>query len=265
MISAIILAAGSGKRMGPKVDKLMLCIAGRPLLVYTLLAFEHCPDVEEIILVARLDRQNTYRDLVSQHHISKLTAVIPGGVERQDSVWCGLQAVSSRCEIVLIHDGARAMVTSEIISRCIAVARSTGAAIPASPVKDTVKRVALLSQKAQKDTHLQVETTLDRTQLWAAQTPQTFHLNLIRQAYQPFIQNRTIVTDDATAVERMGHPVSIVETDPLNLKITTSEDLLLVEAILLERNNSSKPFRFKNKTNRPNSKTSKKKHHPDRT
>ncbi len=227
MTSAIILAGGSSRRMGEGVDKLMIRAAGLPLLAHALLAFEHCPDVDEIVLVSREDRKAICQELAREHRIAKLACVTTGGVERQDSVWCGLQAMAKNSDIVLIHDGARSLVTPDIISRCVAAARKDGAAIPASRVKDTIKRAA---------PDLRIEATVDRSQLWAAQTPQTFRTDLIRRAYEPLVRERVIVTDDAAAVERLGHPVTLVECDPLNLKITTPEDLLLAEIVLSKRN-----------------------------
>lgn len=243
MISAIVLAGGSGKRMGRRVDKLMIRAVDRPLLAHALLAFERCPEVDEIILVARKDRREVYRKLAIRHRISKLATVISGGVERQDSVWRGLQAVSPGCKIVAIHDGARALVTAAIISRCVAVARQTGAAIPACRVKDTIKRESVAHNGADNPLHPRVETTVERACLWAAQTPQTFLLDLIQRAYEPLIRRQIIVTDDAAAVERLGQPVALVESDPLNLKITTPGDLLLAAAILRQRRTDFHPAR----------------------
>lgn len=231
MISAIILAGGSSRRMGPGVDKLMILAADVPLLTYPLLAFQSCKEIDEIILVAREDRQATYRTLAENNKITKLTKVVPAGEERQDSVWNGLKAVSSKAEITLIHDGARALVTEDIITRCINVARRSGAAIPASRAKDTIKQAA----PHQKGHDLQVAHTLDRATLWAVQTPQTFRSDLIKKAYEPIIKEKVLITDDAAAVEKFGHPVSIVECDPLNFKVTTPEDMLLAELLLTNR------------------------------
>ena len=232
MTSAIILAGGSSKRMGDDVDKLVLQVGSLPLIARVLLTFERCSNIDEIILVARKDRQDAYRSLALEHHISKLTSVIPGGVERQDSVWCGIQAISPNSKIVLIHDSARALVTIDIISRCVAIAQKTGAAIPAARVKDTIKRTISPTNARSNGSNPLVEATVDRSLLWAAQTPQTFRTDLIRRAYEQVIRDRLIITDDASAVEHLGHPVSIVESNPFNLKITTPEDLLLAEAFL---------------------------------
>ncbi len=231
IVSAIVLAGGSSQRMGPGIDKLMCRVANRPLLAHCMLAFERCPEVQEIVLVARKDRQAGYQTLAVEQKISKLKSVVSGGEERQDSVWSGLQALSPDSELVLIHDGARALVTTDIITRCISAGRKSGAAIPASRVKDTIKRASPTPNKHGP----RVETTLDRSILWSAQTPQTFRTDLIRQAYEPLIREQIIVTDDAAAVERIGYTVSLVECDSLNLKITTPEDLLLAEVLLSKR------------------------------
>lgn len=230
MNSAILLAGGSGKRMGEGVDKLMLPVLGRPLLAYVLETFQDCDEVGEIIIVAREDRKEAYRALAAALEITKVRLVIPGGIERQDSVWCGLQALSPKSEIVLIHDAARALVTTELVARCIVEARRHGAVIPAMRVKDTIK----MAQSAPGAAPV-VAQTLDRSLLWAAQTPQTFRLELIRRAYEPLIHARVIVTDDAAAVEKAGHTVHLLEGDATNLKITTQEDLSLAEAVLSRR------------------------------
>ncbi len=235
MTSAIVLAGGSSRRMGPGVDKLMLIARGKSLLAHTLIAFQSCPDVDEIILVSHSDRIETYRRLSIEHGITKLRSLVPGGTERQDSVWCGLQAVSKESDIVLIHDGARALVTPKIITECVKAARSKGAAIPATPVKDTIKQ----ADHQTSDAFVPITATLDRSRLWAAQTPQTFRTDLIRLAYEPLIRAKDIVTDDAAAAERAGHHVFLVPSDPLNLKVTTPEDLILAEAILSHRKSFS--------------------------
>ena len=208
------------------MDKLQQVIGGKSVLVHSLLAFERCEAVDELILVARVDQQEKLKTEASTNQIRKLTRIIPGGAERQDSVWCGLENLSAQSEIVLIHDAARPCISSEVITRCVQTARDQGAAIPAVRVRDTIKRVS-------KD--LQIRETLDRSELWAAQTPQTFRVELIRRAYKEVIDHKLMVTDDAAAVERLGHPVWIVESDPLNMKITIPEDFMLAEIIFSNR------------------------------
>jgi 2-C-methyl-D-erythritol 4-phosphate cytidylyltransferase len=235
MNTAIILAGGRGTRMGANVDKLMLKARGTPLLGHTLIAFQNCNEVHEIILVARKDRQETYQKLCDQFHIRKLSCITEGGIERQDSVWNGLQQVSAACQWVLIHDGARSLITPTTLTRCIEAARMTGAAVPATRVKDTIK----MAKPSDEGSNAWIEKTVDRTRLWIAQTPQVFRKELIFRAYEPLIRSRTIVTDCASAVERLGEKVSLVDCDPLNLKITTPEDLILAESIIAARKAAS--------------------------
>jgi 2-C-methyl-D-erythritol 4-phosphate cytidylyltransferase len=228
--SAILLAGGSGRRMGG-VDKLMIEVRGQPLLRRALAAFEACAAVDRVVLVAREDRIPEYARLASTWGFGKVARVIPGGAERQDSVWQGLLALDPAPALVLIHDAARALVTPALITRCAEAASAHGAAIPAAPVHDTIKRVAAASDP-------RVAETLDRSLLRAAQTPQAFRYALIRAAYEPLVRARVIVTDDAAAAERAGHAVHLVESDAANLKITAPGDVLLAEAVLAQREDS---------------------------
>lgn len=225
--SAILLAGGSGRRMGG-VDKLLIEVRGVSLLRRALDAFEACPVVDRIVLVAREDRIPEYTRLATEWRVAKVSRIIPGGAERQDSVWNGLEALAPPPDVVLIHDAARALVTPDLIGRCAAAAHEWGAAIPAARVHDTIKRVASGDEG-------RVAETLDRSLLRAAQTPQTFRYALIREAYEPLVRQRIIVTDDAAAAERAGHAVRIVESDGANLKVTTHEDVLLAEMVLSQR------------------------------
>ena len=225
--SAILLAGGSGRRMGG-VDKLLIEVRGIPLLRRVLNAFEACPAVDRIVLVAREDRIPEYTRLASEWRATKVSRIVPGGAERQDSVWNGLEALVPPPDIVLIHDAARALVAPELIGRCVVAAAESGAAIPAARVHDTIKRVA-------SGDEARVVETLDRSLLRAAQTPQTFRYALIREAYEPLVRQRIIVTDDAAAVERAGHAVRIIESGGNNMKVTTHEDILLAEMVLSQR------------------------------
>lgn len=225
--SAILLAGGSGRRMGG-VDKLMIQVGGMPLLRRVLRAFSDCPAVDRVVLVAREDRIPEYAGLASSWGFAKVSAIVAGGAERQDSVWSGLEALVPPPDIVLVHDAARALVTPDLIGRCIAAAVEFGAAIPAARVSDTIKRVAAGDEA-------QIAETLDRSLLRAAQTPQTFRYELIRAAYEPLVRQRLLVTDDAAAVERAGHPVRLVDSDATNLKVTRPDDVLLAETVLSQR------------------------------
>lgn len=215
---AIIVAGGVGKRMGQ--PKQFLKIAGKPMLAWTIDAFQRVKAVDGIILVAAQDQLAQAKKLKA----SKIIAVVPGGKQRQDSVKNGLAALPQGVQIVLIHDGARPAVLAETINATIREAKQHGAAIAAVPVKDTIKRVARHESR--------VSETIDRNGLWAAQTPQTFTTALIKKAYE---QLKHDVTDDASAVEQFGIPVRVVTGSVSNLKVTTPDDLPIAAAILKGR------------------------------
>jgi 2-C-methyl-D-erythritol 4-phosphate cytidylyltransferase len=221
MVTGIVLAAGRSTRMGGGPNKQFLELLGQPLLAYSLAAFEQCAAVDEIILVRRPD----YADQAAQigRPFKKVVAYVDGGVERQNSVWNGLE--KARGEIVAVHDGARPLVTPSLIEATIASARQHGTGIAATKVVDTIKEA---SEKI-------VVRTVDRTKLWAVQTPQTVCTDLLRQAYRQVLEQGKIVTDEAAAVELLGQPVHLVETPFLNLKITTPSDLAMAEALLRAR------------------------------
>jgi len=201
------------------VDKLFTKVAGRPLLTRTLVAFQECPAVARIVLV--LSRQNLERGrrLVKEHGFPKVTAVVLGGERRQDSVRVGLEALTE-CDFVAVHDGGRPLVTAELIERGIAAAQETGAAVPAIPLVDTIKEAGPEGV---------VVRTLDRSRLWAVQTPQMFRFELLMRAHREVTAD---VTDDAAMVEALGLPVRLFEGDHRNVKVTTAEDVRMVEALL---------------------------------
>ena len=226
MVTAIIAAAGKSERMGSGTDKAFLNLGPKPVLAWSLLAFEGCTDVDQIVLVVRKDQIVAAKAVVRMFGISKVRAVVAGGPRRQVSVMNGLKEIDSDTRIVVIHDGARPCVTPATISETVKLARRTGAAVVGCRIWDTVKFV-------EKGTS--VTRTEDRTKLWAVQTPQAFNAQLIRRAYAEAEKAKAELTDDAAAVERLGEPVKIYETDQPNLKITTVEDLQLAAAVVLKR------------------------------
>ena len=222
--SAVVVSAGLARRMGG-VDKVLAPLGELPVLVHTLYAFQDCACVEEVILVAREDLMVELGRLCKEFDLDKVKKVIVGGKERIHSVQAGLREVDPKAELIAIHDGARPLVTQEIIRDTVTRAALTGAAVPAIPLTDTVKRA---------EDGLAVET-VDRSQLWAVQTPQVFEAGLIKAAVQKAIDDGELLTDDCGAVERMGMKVTLTSGSPENIKITTPIDLILGEAILQAR------------------------------
>ncbi|MGN6552423.1 MAG: 2-C-methyl-D-erythritol 4-phosphate cytidylyltransferase [Verrucomicrobiota bacterium] len=226
MVSAIIVAAGKGTRMGPSVDKLFLDIAGHPVVFHTWRRFDQAQCIDEIILVVRDGMQSAFEELAKSLRPQKTYRLVAGGAERQDSVWNGLQAVSARTEIVAIQDGARPCTAEALIQETIAAARATGAAVAAQSITDTIKESS--------DGKL-VERTLDRSRLWAVQTPQTFQLQVIRHALSEVRRRGQHVTDDTAACDLIGQPVQLVACAKPNPKVTRPEDLAYVELLLNQR------------------------------
>lgn len=228
--SVIIPAAGQGKRMRAELNKQFLQLQGMPIIVHTLRAFQRCRVIDEIILVVGPGEEPEYRnEYIPRYGLDKIKAIVEGGRERQDSVINGLQAVSEDCDIVLVHDGARPLVTDEEIINSVTAAEDAGAAVVAVPVKDTIKKVG---------SELLVEKTLERGLLWQAQTPQTFRYEVFCEATRRAREDGFYGTDDTSLVERLGRRVKIVQGSYENLKITTPEDLILAEAIIKRRGSS---------------------------
>ncbi len=223
-VSAIIVAGGKGIRMGAAVRKQYMMLTGKPIVCHTLEVFDACSIVHEIILVVPPDDLETCTDKwIPSLALHKKIHLVAGGIERQDSVYQGIQAISGRlCQFVVIHDAVRPFVTSRVIEACVAEARVSGACIVGMPVMETAKLVS----------SGRIERTLDRNSIWTAQTPQAFELNLIRAAHENARLDSFIGTDDAMLVERMGHKVRIIAGSKLNMKITTPEDLALAEGII---------------------------------
>ena len=224
--TAIVLAAGSGKRMGTKIAKQYLEIDGKPLLYYTLLAFERSLRIDKIILTVGSEEQISYcqETILRPYGFQKVASVITGGKERYDSVYAGLCECRD-CEYVLIHDGARPFVTEEILKRGLQKVKETGACVIGMPSKDTVKL---------SDEEGYVKETPNRKCVWTIQTPQIFSYSLIREAHDSIRQkDMSKITDDAMVVEQeTGAKVALAEGSYQNIKITTPEDLDIAEAFL---------------------------------
>ena len=222
--AAVVLAAGSGKRMGTAVHKQYLLIKGRPVIYYTLQAFEDS-EVDEVILVTGADEVDYCRkEIVEAYRFKKVRDVVAGGKERYDSVYEGLKALSG-CDYVLIHDGARPLISRTLINANINCVQETKACITAVPAKDTIK-VA--------DDNGYVADTPDRSRLWQIQTPQSFSYALVLEAYRKREEAMDdTMTDDAMVVEKYtSHPIRLLKGDYSNIKITTPEDLVIAEAFL---------------------------------
>jgi 2-C-methyl-D-erythritol 4-phosphate cytidylyltransferase len=194
-----------------------------PLLARTLAVFERTPVVDHVVVVVPPGDDVSCRAVLDQYDLRKVRAIVPGGSVRQDSVACGLDAVEADAAIVVIHDAARPLVSRDLIERVIAGAKASGAAVAALPVVDTLKRLG---------GHNGTVTTVDREGLWAAQTPQAFRTALFREAVKRATLDGFVGTDDASLVERLGSPVTLVEGEALNFKITCVQDFSLAEALL---------------------------------
>jgi 2-C-methyl-D-erythritol 4-phosphate cytidylyltransferase len=231
---AIIPAGGAGRRMGGNVPKQFLPLAGMPVLVHTLRAFQRSPLIDEIFLVVPDgDIPRVRRDILQEHGLSKVASVFAGGAERQDSVANALRHVREEHGIVLVHDAVRPFVTDGMIRRIVEAATEHGAAAVGLPVRDTVKRVSAAGV---------VEKTQDREGLWLTQTPQAFRRQVICAAYEKAAQNGFAGTDDASLVERMGVSVRMIPGDHDNVKLTTPEDMEL-GAIIIRRFWAEQPGR----------------------
>lgn len=216
MNAVVIVAAGKGTRMGPGVDKLFLEVAGQPVVAHTWRRFETASSVQEVVLVVRAGLEPAFQSLARDCGFRKPYRLVVGGRERQDSVWNGLEALDERFEFVAIHDGARPCVSAELIAATFAAAQDSGAAVAAQRVTDTVK---------ESTDGAFISGHLDRSRLWAVQTPQTFRVKVIRQALEEVRARGLQVTDDTAACELIGQRVRLVESPLPNPKVTTRADL----------------------------------------
>ena len=224
MLTAIIVAAGSSRRMG--FDKLFAIIAGRPVIAHAISAFEQANSVAEIIVVAGGDRHDEVRKMSRDESFKKVRSIITGGERRQDSVRAGLENLSPDARFVAVHDAARPLVSPEQIEGVFEQCRVEGAAALAEPISDTLKRA---------DVDLMVTASVDRHQLYAMQTPQIFERPLLEEAYRAAYAENVSVTDEVSAVDRIGRKVVLVLNDDINFKITYPRDLPVAEFVLKQR------------------------------
>lgn len=226
-VIALICAAGIGKRMGTSVSKPFLCIAGKPILAETLLKFEDAESISDVyVIVSKREEKHCREDVLERYNLKKVTKIVLGGEERQDSVKNGLDAIEGECDIVMIHDGIRPFITPQLIDDSVSMTQECQATVVAVPVKETVKTIS-------GDGHI-IET-LNRDKLWLVQTPQTFQYDVIKRAHKKAHEDNVICTDDSSLVERLGIKVKILKGYYENIKITTPEDLIIAEAFLQER------------------------------
>lgn len=221
-VSAILVAAGRSQRMG--FDKLLVDLAGRPVLLHSLARFEQCPAISEMVLVLHPEKRDQVRALLERTgNFAKLCRIVDGGSERHLSVWAGLQAIHDAADFVAVHDAARPLVSSETIDFAIEAAADTGAVALAAPVVETLKRAGKGNL---------VTGSVDRQGLWAMQTPQVFRKDWLLAAYRTVLAQGEAVTDEVSAVQALGYPVRLLENPDWNLKITFPRDLVVAEGLL---------------------------------
>ena len=223
MTTAIVVAAGKGSRMGGAVDKAFLTLGSRPVVAHALAAFERCPDVSEVVLVVRKDQLSAADSAVRMFGLRKVRRIVAGGATRLASVRAGIAAANPDTTFFAVHDGARPAVPVALVRDCVASARKFGSGVAAAKITDTVKSVTRAGV---------VEATLDRDPLWAAQTPQVFRADLLRKALEKADDKDASITDESSAVERLGQSVRIVESKEPNPKITYPGDVGIVARLL---------------------------------
>ncbi|MGM0395745.1 MAG: 2-C-methyl-D-erythritol 4-phosphate cytidylyltransferase [Bacillota bacterium] len=226
-VSVIIAAAGMSNRMGSKINKQFIVIDNKPILAHTIEKFESCKYVDEIVVVSKEQEVDYCRkEIVRKYGYRKVTNIIKGGKERQDSIYNGIMALNERTDIVLTHDGARPFVRMESIVNGIKGALEHGACVVGVPLKDTIKVI--------EEDNL-VHHTPNRALLWAAQTPQCFRIKLLKEGYEYAIAEGILGTDDSSLVEKKGYPVKMILGTYDNIKITTPEDLVVAESIAKDK------------------------------
>jgi 2-C-methyl-D-erythritol 4-phosphate cytidylyltransferase len=225
-VHLLIPSAGIGKRMGGTRNKLLLQVRSQPIIAWTLKAAAAASTIKWIGIISQPVDWPDFKAIVADLNVTKPVEFIPGGSSRQESVYNGLQALPDTAEHVLIHDGARCLVTPDLLNSCAQAIQECSGLIAAVPVKDTIKVV---------DKHGIIQSTPERQQLWAAQTPQGFNVNLLKQCHAQGLRQGWEVTDDAALFERCGIEVRIVPGEETNLKVTTPQDLAMAEFILSQR------------------------------
>jgi len=223
MNSGIIVAGGKSERMGADIDKAFLSLGTKPVVLYSLFAFEKCSDIDEVILVVRKDRIEAARQAVRMFGCNKVKKIVAGGTLRQKSVINGIKEVDKETDIVVVHDGARPCVSANLISQTVASAKQHGSGIAAVKITDTVKSV---------DKGMVISETIDRSKLWLVQTPQAFKINLLKKALTFIVKKKIKVTDEASAVELVSKGVRLVAASFSNIKITTPDDLTFAAALM---------------------------------
>ena len=223
MNGVVIVAAGTGSRMNMGINKQFIKLEGKEIIAYTIEKFYNNSNIEDIVVVVKEDESEFFKKEILDKYNFKNVKIAYGGKERQDSVYNGLKLLDEKCDVVLIHDGARPFVSDKIIDKSIEEAKEHKAIVVGVPVKDTIKVI---------DNDKNIVDTPNRSLLWAVQTPQTFDYNILIDAYKDAFKNKFYGTDDAMLVERIGYKVKMLEGSYNNIKITTQEDLNIGSQIL---------------------------------
>ena len=223
MNGVVIVAAGTGSRMNMGINKQFIKLEGKEIIAYTIEKFYNNSNIEDIVVVVKEDESEFFKKEILDQYNFKNVKIAYGGKERQDSVYNGLKLLDEKCDVVLIHDGARPFVSDKIIDKSIEEAKEHKAIVVGVPVKDTIKVI---------DNDKNIVDTPNRSVLWAVQTPQTFDYNILIDAYKDAFKNKFYGTDDAMLVERIGYKVKMLEGSYNNIKITTQEDLNIGSQIL---------------------------------
>lgn len=223
MNGVVIVAAGTGSRMNMGINKQFIKLEGKEIIAYTIEKFYNNSNIEDIVVVVKEDESEFFKKEILDKYNFKNVKIAYGGKERQDSVYNGLKLLDEKCDVVLIHDGARPFVSDKIIDKSIEEAKEHKAIVVGVPVKDTIKVI---------DNDKNIVDTPNRSVLWSVQTPQTFDYNILIDAYKDAFKNKFYGTDDAMLVERIGYKVKMLEGSYNNIKITTQEDLNIGSQIL---------------------------------